>query len=122
MFSNQSFKQTIKYRKNSDEDSLISVNIHINTNHEMSKDFLAEIEKALNNMFVGEYVREEVLIAKQIELKEQEKQQKQQEKEILKNQKEQQKQNEKLLKDIQKKQVEQQKFHLSKIKQIRKKS
>lgn len=52
---NQTFRTNVKYVKMENADKKLSLNISINCNHELDKQTILDIEKALENMLVLNY-------------------------------------------------------------------
>mgnify|MGYP003340474574 CR=1 FL=1 len=52
---NQTFRTNVKYVKMEDVDKKLSLNISINCNHELDKQTITDIEKALENMLILNY-------------------------------------------------------------------
>ena len=70
MFQNQSYKQKLSFTKNSDEDDVVNINIVLNTNHEINKDIITDIENVVSSMFLSNYTNTEDLVKQRKELEE----------------------------------------------------
>ena len=99
MFQNQSYKQKLSFTKNSDEDDVVNINIVLNTNHEINKDIITDIENVVSSMFLSNYTNTEDLVKQRKEEDQQHKRLAQQNKEDLKMKKEKEKEDIKLKKE-----------------------
>jgi hypothetical protein len=87
MFKNQSYKHKLSYTQNEDENNIVSINVVLNTNHELEKNIISDISEVISRMFLQEYTNTDDIIQKQKEEKQRAKDIKEHAKNQLKNDK-----------------------------------
>jgi hypothetical protein len=55
LLDNQTFKKKIAFVKSTNHDCSVAITINIQCNHDIDKHILADIEKAINDMFLKDY-------------------------------------------------------------------
>ncbi len=58
-FENQTLRKTLKFISNTDDQKHVSISISVNTNHEINKNIISDIENNINSMFLSNYMKEE---------------------------------------------------------------
>ena len=106
MFQNQSYKQKLSYTKNDNTDDVVNINITLNTNHELEKNIINDIEAVVSGMFLSNYTDTEDLIKEEKEENLRLKMIQQEAKEVAKREREQIKHNEKMRREDEKRQKE----------------
>jgi len=104
MFQNQSYKQKLSFTKNDNIEQVVVVNIVLNTNHEIEKDIISDIETVVSGMFLSNYTETEELVKEQKEETLRLKEEQQDEKARAKHAREILKENKKLKREYEKKQ------------------
>ena len=92
LLSNQTFKKQMKYVKMNEDEKQLSFSLCINTNHDINKTIIEQIEKYINSLVINDYIDAEKFEAdikdKENKLKEKAKQEKERMKEKAKQEKE----------------------------------
>jgi hypothetical protein len=86
-FDSYSVKKQIKFFKTIDEEDKIIISISINSNHELQKDILQQVNEFLEKLLLESYITEEQHLSNVLYQKTLEKQEKEQEKLRKKNEK-----------------------------------
>jgi predicted nucleic acid-binding protein len=111
---NQTYKKYLKFVNNLDDEKKVGINIILNTNHEIDKNLINEIENTVNNLLLSNYDKEETYLIRKQQEKEQEKQKKENDRLYQKTLQEQErlrKEQERLRKEQEKLRKEQEKQH-----------
>jgi hypothetical protein len=61
---NQTYKKYLKFVNNLDDEKKVGINIILNTNHEIDKNLINEIENTVNNLLLSNYDKEETFNSK----------------------------------------------------------
>ena len=56
---NTTHKKSLKFVKQSDDEERFQLSITLNTNHDLNKSVLNEIERLVDNLFLSDYMKEE---------------------------------------------------------------